>query len=719
MPRSTSLSAWSTGAEPPADFQTPTAGTAPNGLPYFSWDQGAAQLNREGWSWSATLATPITITYGFRATGPVPSFSGVSGFAQFNAIQIGVAEELLDLWSEVANISFVRSGAGYANTGAILFGNFINGPPQFSAFTYLPEPGATAGNLQNGDIWVNVSRDYDANPLALPLGAQILLHEIGHAIGILHPSEYDGGAAGGATYVNDADFWQDTRQFTVMSYFSETNTGASYGNYYVTAPQMYDIAAAQYLYGANMTTRTGDTVYGFGGNTGHAVFTIASASQGAIFCIWDAGGEDTLNLSGYATNSHIDLRAESFSSAGFHSTGAMIGNISIARGVTIENAVGGAGADTIIGNAAANLLTGNAGADVISGGAGFDTAIYAGASSGAIWTRNASGAWTVSAEGGDTLNSVERIRFSDRDIYLDPAQQTFSGNGTSDVLFRGADGALVSWEVAGAGLVSHAYLGAVGLEWAVANTADFDGDGRDDILWRRDDGLTFVWRMDGGAIAGAGFTSLQVGAEWQIAQTGDFNADGRDDILWRDGSGVTAIWMMGATGLDVAAATATAQQVGLDWSIAALGDLDGDGRDDIVWRNEGGATVVWRMDGASAVAAAATSAQPGLEWAIAGVGDFDGDGREDLLWRHENGLTAIWRMDGAEIMSAAATSAQVGNEWAIAGVGDYDGDGRSDILWRNDDLGGLVYVWIMNGSIVAQSRAVSSAGAEWDVVAGG
>src|SRR5690349_10764293 len=131
---------------------------------------------------------------------------------------------------------------------------------------------------------------------------------------------------------------------------------------------MLVIAAAQYLYGANMTTRTGDTIYGFHSNAGHAVFSITNVSQIPIFCIWDAGGNDTLDLSGYATGSQIDLRQESFSSAG-----AGTYNISIARGAVIENGIGGTGADVIIGNEVANVLTGDAGADGLSGNGGNDT----------------------------------------------------------------------------------------------------------------------------------------------------------------------------------------------------------------------------------------------------------------------------------------------------------------------------------------------------------
>jgi serralysin len=42
---------------------------------------------------------------------------------------------------------------------------------------------------------------------------------------------------------------------------------------------LYDIAAAQRLYGANMTTRTGDTTYGCNSNSGRAEFSLTSVGQ--------------------------------------------------------------------------------------------------------------------------------------------------------------------------------------------------------------------------------------------------------------------------------------------------------------------------------------------------------------------------------------------------------------------------------------------------------
>ena len=89
---------------------------------------------------------------------------------------------------------------------------------------------------------------------------------------------------------------------------------------------------------------------------------------------------------------------------------------------------------------------------------------------------------------------------------------------------------------------------------------------------------------------------------------------------------------------------------------------------------------------------------PGLLWAIQGVGDFDGDGRSDVLWRDRNGQLAIW-FAGEMTRTAYPTNANAPGpfdlSWQIQGVNDYDADGRADILWRSSS--GRVAIWLMAG----------------------
>lgn len=527
----------------PEYFLPPTSGTAPNGKPVYSWDQAAAQLTRQGDTWSAVLGGAVTVTYAYRDTAPAQMPDDTSGFSRFSATQIAFTEEALQLWAEVANITFVRvNPAGYSNNASMLFANYSSGVDGAAAFAYGPRPHLTGSGSVAGDVWINISQSPNANLAFGDYGPHTLAHEIGHAIGLDHPGDYNGGSP---TYSADAPYWQDARMFTIMSYFGSSNTGGNLPLFSV-GPQLHDIAAAQRLYGPNMTTRTGNTTYGFNSNTGHQHTTIASATSGAVFAIWDAGGIDTLDLSGYNTPSEIDLREEAFSSAGPGNDGNVaVGNISIARGAVIENAIGGGGNDTIIGNAADNLLIGNGGADAISGndgndtliggaggdaldgGAGSDTADYSASSSGVtvnLATNSASGGDAA----GDSLVSIENLSGSAQDDSLtgDSADNLLRGGDGADYLNGGGGSDTADYETSSAGvtvsLVSGVGSGGHAAGDALISIENLNGSAFADIL--TGDGAANILRGRGGddrLIGGAGSDTLDGGAG---SDTADYSA---------------------------------------------------------------------------------------------------------------------------------------------------------------------------------------------------
>jgi serralysin len=215
---------------------------------------------------------------------------------------------------------------------------------------------------------IDVSSNWWPNTNIYSYMYQTYLHETGHALGLGHQGPYNGNATYG---VNNA-YTNDTWQWSLMSYFSQNNFGGSYD--YVITPEMADIYAVQSIYGA-ASARTGDTVYGFHSTAG-SIYDFSQYSGTPAFTIYDSGGTDTLDCSGYSANQTINLTA-----GGWCSIGGYTNDIGIYLTTTIENAIGGAGSDTITGNDADNTFRGGAGNDSINGGNGLDSAVFSGARS--------------------------------------------------------------------------------------------------------------------------------------------------------------------------------------------------------------------------------------------------------------------------------------------------------------------------------------------------
>jgi sRNA-binding regulator protein Hfq len=195
--------------------------------------------------------------------------------------------------------------------------------------------------------------------------------------------------------------------------------------------------------------------------------------------------------------------------------------------------------------------------------------------------------------------------------------------------------------------------------------------------------------------------------------THDFNGDGKSDILWRDNSGDVAMWLM--NGVQLLSQSGGVATVPSGWTIVGQRDFNSDGKADILWQDNSGNVAIWFMNGAQMTQSAGV-ANASSAWTIHGTGDFNGDGHGDILWQDNSGNVAIWLMNGAQITQSVGVS-NASSAWTIIGTGDFNGDGTTDILWR--DTSGDVAIWLINGAQLTQTVGLTNVSSAWTIIGTG
>ncbi|MFN7138929.1 MAG: FG-GAP-like repeat-containing protein [Limisphaerales bacterium] len=273
---------------------------------------------------------------------------------------------------------------------------------------------------------------------------------------------------------------------------------------------------------------------------------------------------------------------------------------------------------------------------------------------------------------------------------------TISFSGTQIVLnfTAGASGAFSATSLAG-----NSYSGTFSM---LETGPDFNGDGRADFVFQTADGVLFTWLMNGPNFLGASLLreGLSVGSLWRTVSAADFNGDGKPDILLRDQNCRLAVWLMDGTQISQGLYLRNGQNGNPLWRSVAVADFNGDGHKDILFQHNNGSLAVWLMNGTDFVQSVLLrdGHTSGSAWRAFAAADLNGDRKPDVLFHNNHtGKLAVWYFDdltflgGDQLRGGHALPLQ----WRALGVSDLNNDGKLDIIFQHD--AGALAGWYMDG----------------------
>jgi hypothetical protein len=178
---------------------------------------------------------------------------------------------------------------------------------------------------------------------------------------------------------------------------------------------------------------------------------------------------------------------------------------------------------------------------------------------------------------------------------------------------------------------------------------------------------------------------------------GDLNGDGCNDLAATTYAGATILYGCEAFR-----------------SSLPVSDFDGDGVSDLLWYQEEGATqYLWQRADLNAWRVCQLPCPYLLKRRLVGqaVGDFDGDGNSDVFWRHPTDGSNELRLGSFYSRMLTTVTSQ---DWQVVGAGDFDGNDRADLLWRNGRTGANA-IW-KSANNATQQQVWGVTDTRWQVV---
>jgi hypothetical protein len=352
------------------------------------------------WNAASPMGTPASVTFSFAAAVPVyASAQDGNGFQPFSEEQRAAVREVFTRLSAEIDLTFIEVADSATSYGQIRFAN--NNQTASAGYAYLPGPEA---GEEGGDVYIAIGSDTGMTRGHADWAT--LVHEIGHALGLKHPGNYNAGEASDASVVgNFLSVSEDKTINTIMSYRDPAQ--GLQNEWFGT----FDLLTLRHIYGARLAN-TGDTQWLFDNSVGRKLQIVV-----------DDGGVDTLDFSALDGPITIALIPGALNSVGLTATGdRAVENFTIAFGSQIENVVGTSSNDVIIGNDLANVLMGGAGNDILRGGGGNDTIDGGGGFDVALFSAthyhyrmgiNGQTLTLTGPDGTDTLVRIQRLQFDE------------------------------------------------------------------------------------------------------------------------------------------------------------------------------------------------------------------------------------------------------------------------------------------------------------------